>query len=230
METADGVTCWTQSSDKHVEASIKNVEAKLKEKGNKLPTKCITPFTSTHKPDRDVSPELGAEGLRCFQELIGVLRWACELGRCDILLEASLLSSHLAMPREGHLEQAIHIFGCLKCNPKRRIAFDPDHPTVNESRFKRFDWHEFCGDAKESIPENRPPERGNGVTTHCFVDANLAGDTLTRRSQTGILIFVNRAPIIWYSKRQNQVEASTCGSETMAMKNAIELILSLIHI
>ena len=41
-----------------------------------------------------------------------------------------------------------------------------------------------------------PPPRGNGVTTHFFEDADLADNTVTRRSQTGILIFVNRAPII----------------------------------
>ena len=65
------------------------------------------------------------------------------------------------------------------------------------------------------------------MSTHCFVDANHAGDTETRRSQTGILLFCNRAPIIWYSKHQNSVEASTFGSEFTAMKNAIELIESL---
>lgn len=48
-----------------------------------------------------------------------------------------------------------------------------------------------------------------------------------RRSQTGILIYVNRAPIIWHSKRQNTVETSTFGSEIVAVKNAIELIEAL---
>ena len=71
------------------------------------------------------------------------------------------------------------------------------------------------------------PPRGNAVRTHCFVDADLAGNTVTRQSQTGILIFVNRAPAIWYSKRQNTVEVSTFGSEITAMKNAIELIEAL---
>ena len=28
-----------------------------------------------------------------------------------------------------------------------------------------------------------------------------AGDKITRRSQTGILLYLNSAPIIWYSKR-----------------------------
>ena len=46
---------------------------------------------------------------------------------------------------------------------------------------------------------------------------------------TGILMFVNRAPIIWYSKRQNCVETSTFGSEFTAIKNAVELIAALIY-
>jgi hypothetical protein len=65
------------------------------------------------------------------------------------------------------------------------------------------------------------------VSTHCFVDADHAGNLVTRRSQSGILLFVNRAPIVWYSKRQNTVETSTFGSEFVAMCIAVELIESL---
>ena len=72
-----------------------------------------------------------------------------------------------------------------------------------------------------------PQARGKSVSTHCFVDSDHAGDKVTRRSQTGILIFINRAPIIWYSKRQNTVETSTFGSEFIAMKTAVEQIESL---
>ena len=224
MTTASDTECWTQSSDKYVMASIQSVEAKLAEKGNKLPIKCVTPFSSGYRPESDTSPELGAEGHRYYQELIGMLRWAVEIGRLDILLEVSMLSHHLALPREGHLEQVMHIFGYLKQHPKRKIAFDPDHPVVDERRFKEYDWFDFYRDAKEAIPTNSPPPRGKSVSTHCFVDASLANDQSTRRSQTGILIFVNRAPVLWYSKRQNTVETSTFGSEIVALKNAIELI------
>ena len=62
------------------------------------------------------------------------------------------------------------------------------------------------------------------MSTHCFLDANHAGNKITRRSQTGILSFVNIAPIIAFSKRQNTVETSTFGSEFTALKNAVELI------
>ena len=57
-----------------------------------------------------------------------------------------------------------------------------------------------------------PVARGNFILTHCFVDANHDGDTETRQSQTGILLFCKSAPIIWFGKRQNSVEASTLGS------------------
>jgi len=46
----------------------------------------------------------------------------------------------------------------------------------------------------------------------------------SRRSQTGILIFINKATIHWYSKRQNTGETSTFGAEICAMKMADETI------
>jgi hypothetical protein len=61
----------------------------------------------------------------------------------------------------------------------------------------------------------------------CFVDADHAGNLATRRSHTGILLFLNKAPIVWYSKRQNTVETSTFGSELVALRIATEMIESL---
>ena len=51
-----------------------------------------------------------------YQSLIEVLRWALELGRVDICLEVSMMSSHVLMIRIGHLEQVLHIFSCLERN------------------------------------------------------------------------------------------------------------------
>ena len=66
--------------------------------------------------------------------------------------------------------------------------------------------------------------------SHCFVDANHAGDKATRRQMNGILIFCNREPIIWNAKIQNGVETSTFISEFTAMNNAVELLASLRYI
>lgn len=98
---------------------------------------------------------------------------------------------------------------------------------INPNKFKEYDWFDFYRGAKESIPPDMPPPRGNAVTMCVFVDSDLAGDKLNLRSQTGILIFCNRAPILWYSKRQPTVEACTLGAEFCAMKTSVELTESL---
>ncbi len=59
---------------------------------------------------------------------------------------------------------------------------------------------------------------------NCFCDADHAGDRVTRRSHTGIILFLNRAPILWLSKKQNTVERSTFGAEFVALQIAVELI------
>ena len=133
-----------------------------------------------------------------------------------------MMSTHLATPRRGHLEQVLHIFGYLKERPKRKLFFDPQHPELDERSFTTYDWYDFYRDAKEPVPGDMPAPRGQTVSTHCFVDSDHAANTVMRCSQTGLLLFVNRAPVTWFSKRQNTVKTSTFGSEFIAMKTAVE--------
>ena len=225
--SVDGFEGWTMSSEKYVKAAIENIEQTLAKTSQCLPIKCQTPLSSGYRPELDTSPELKTEGLQRYQELIGILRWAVELGRVDILLATSLMSTHLALPRQRHREQLHHIYGYLEMNPKRKLFFDPQHPNIDKRAFKEHDWYEFYHDTKERLPSDSPKPCGNTVLTHCFLDSDHAGDKVTRRSQMVILIFVNRAPILWYSKRQNTVETSTFGSEFIAMKTAVEQVKSL---
>ena len=223
MHNETNKECWAMSSDKYCAAAVTNVTEVLNKKGLRLPSKCFTPLSNGYRPEVDVTAELKADGIQYYQEIVGMLRWAVEIGRVDILLEVSMMSAHLALPREGHLEQVIHIFGYLKVHKKLRIMFDSDYPQISSNRFKSYDWFDFYKDAKEGIPSNMPEPRGLHMSTSAFVDADLAGDKQTRRSQTGILIFCNKAPIHWYSKRQPLVESSTFGAEFRAMKTAVEL-------
>ena len=183
--------CWTMSSDKYVSAAVpkKNVEESLKKKGLRIPSKCYTVLPKDYRPELETSAELKADGVQLYQEMIGVLRWAVEIGRVDVLIETSLMSTYLAMPRVGHLEQLYHMFGYLKTHPKRKLAFDAQHPRIYERRFNDHDWFDFYQDAKEAIPPDMSKPRGNVTSTHCFVNASHGSDHQNRRSQTGILIF-----------------------------------------
>ena len=215
---------WAMSSEKYVKQAVADVETELEKIDQCLPTKVTTPVSQGYRPELDQSRELDAKRGQYYQSLIGVLRWICELGRIDVLVAVLMLSRYVVSPREGHLQQLFHIFAYLKHHTRSKMVFDDTEPTFNENSFKVCDWSEFYPDAEEAIPHNLPMERGNGVSTSCFVDADHAGCKATRRSHTGVILFVMKAPIIWYSKRQNTVETSTFGSEFCAMKTAIDMI------
>ena len=70
---------------------------------------------------------------------------------------------------------------------------------------------------------------GHPVFISVFVDVNHTRNVVTWCSHRGILIYVQNAPIIWYSKRQNTVEAAMSGSEFVALCICIELIVTLHH-
>lgn len=91
------------------------------------------------------------------------------------------------------------------------------------------DWIDFYRGGCEEIPCNILEARGNTMSMHCFVDASHSSDKATRRSQTGILIFVNEAPVMFYSKQQNLVETSTFGLDFAALKQAVEMTKALRH-
>ena len=79
--------------------------------------------------------------------------------------------------------------------------FDSGRPQISARRFKKYDWQDFYREAKEDIPHDIPDPLRLPVDTFVFVDSDLGGNKVNRKSRTGILIFVNKAPIYWYSNR-----------------------------
>ena len=233
VQLDNGVECWTFSSSQYVQAAVKNVEDYLSKRDDdkwRLPAKAETPLRTTYRPELDTTPELAPVEAAYYMSLVGVLRWIVELGRVDICLECSMMSSHLALPREGHLQQVLQMFAYLKKYHNTEMVFDPSDPVVDESSFEKRDWtsSEFGHlQGVEQMPTNMPEPRGTGFTIRAKVDADHAGDTVTRRSRTGFLIYLNCAPIYWMSKKQTSVESSSFGSEFIAMKQCCEYIRGL---
>jgi hypothetical protein len=223
-ELSSGEKAWAISSDTYVKHAVGEVERELLRVGKELKKKVTTPLATDYRPELDATPELDERRASYFASLMGVLRWIIELGRIDIIVEVGLLSRFQSAPRQGHLEQLFHVFAYLKKYNRSSMVFDWTYPELDETVFTECDWTEFYPDAKESIPPNMPEPRGKHVITTVFVDADHAGCKLTRRSHSGVIVFVNRAPILWFSKRQATVEASTFGSESIAMRQAIEML------
>ena len=112
-----------------------------------------------------------------------------ELDRVDISVEVSQLSSFLAMSKQGHFVNVLHIMTCLRMKHNSMLVLDPTCPGVNQDEFKSGDnWEAFYGDVKEALPPNAPKSLGKEVTLWMFVDSDHEGNKSDCRSRTGFIV------------------------------------------
>ena len=178
-----------------------------------------------------MSEECSPDEAAKFHSLIGACQWMITLCRFDIAHAIMSLSRFRNLPRVGHVERLKKICGYIRKNPHGAIQFRTgilDHEATFGTDPKTYDWmHTVYGSPKEEIPPNAPPPKGKPVRMTTFVDANLMHDLVTGRSCSGILHMICQTPDQWFTKRQNQVETATYGSEFMAARIAIEQIIDL---
>ena len=132
-------------------------------------------------------------------------------------------------PRVGHMEEPQRVFGYLQKYPNGKIAIDISDPPIRKEIVYTSgqQWIEFYPDASEDIPRDMLPPKGMEAKLTVFVDADHARNKVTRQSVTGIIMLLNNTPIVWISKRQKTVETSTYGSELVAARIAIDLIIEM---
>jgi hypothetical protein len=132
------------------------------------------------------------------------------------------------MPRLGHYQRMLRVFGYLKHNVRPRIMFDPRPLNLEKIEFIKEDWIDLYPGAQEAMPHEQPKAMNKTpVQITAFLDASHASDMVTGRSTTGYILFVGMTPVKWYSKRQNTVESSSYGAELVAMRITVEAILEL---
>ena len=87
-----------------------------------------------------MTEDLGEDDAAYFHSLIGVLIWIFELGRVDINTEVSILSSHLDLPRSGHLDAVFHIFAYLNKKHNSEMVYDPTEVEFYCADFPKEYW------------------------------------------------------------------------------------------
>ena len=141
---------------------------------------------------------------------------------------AMSLSSFRVAPRIGHIVRHKRIYVYLSKMQHVAIRVRTDEPDSSALPDIIYDWSQSVyGNVKEVILEDCPKPLGKHVTLSHYVDANLYHDMLSGCLVTGILHFVNKCPIDWYSKKQGMVETATCGSEANAARAAMGQIIDL---
>ena len=126
--TENGVECWSLSPSKYVQEAVKNCRKHLKENFDgkfTMPNNAPNAFPIDYEQQVDTTPGLNPDESLYHQFLIGIVRWLVEIGRVNILDKCSLLSSHLALLREGHMNTLLHLMRYLELNHNSRMFFDP---------------------------------------------------------------------------------------------------------
>ena len=106
-----------------------------------MPKKAENTFETGNGPELDTSPELDPDTVSSFLVIMDVLRWMTELERNDIIIELSLLSSHVVLSTKGHLEAANHFMAHVGQRYNSRLVYDLLYQEISE----------FYIDAKEDI-------------------------------------------------------------------------------
>ncbi len=169
-------------------------------------------------------------GIRKYQMLIGMAQWACTFGQLDIAFAVSLFSRFSLAPRKHPLELALFLFGYLKKNPNRRIVLD-SRPLLIDEALRKDSFHQYFledyPDAHEGVALDFPKAYGCELETAVFFDANHTHDHVTRRSISGLIVFVGSTPVLWHSMRQGCIATSTYCAEFISMRSAVEEVISI---
>ena len=116
---------WTMGSKTYVWEAIKNLEKIFGQFKKEQ-----VPMSPGDHPEDDRSEELNQTDNELFQMLIGTARWIISLGQINILFKVSALNRFNASARDGHLTQALKIFGYLKKYPNQEICINPAIPDL----------------------------------------------------------------------------------------------------
>jgi hypothetical protein len=122
------------------------------------------------------------------------------------------------------------MFRYLKRHKHYAIGLDARPPLIDHGSLHSGttpDYTVIYPDAAEDVDPRLPRPLGAELEITTIVDANHGHDQATRRSISGILLFVGRTLVAAISKRQASVQSSTYGAEFLAAHMATEEILSL---
>ena len=101
------VKAWSMESEEYVKASVETINDLLAGDGRELKRskrERAGPLPPGYAPEFDVTKECNEEPVSQFRQIIGIFRWAIELGKVDILIGVSCPSQYQALQRIGHRE------------------------------------------------------------------------------------------------------------------------------
>ena len=176
-----------------------------------------------------------------FLSIIGSCLHLSQVSRPDISYAVGVLCRHGATPGAEHIQAALDLVGYLYHSRHWSIKYcrsnqpDANSPRVIERYYFPDSEQEAAKKAAAaSSATSSPPVRSieerlvastPSVTPNApitYIDANLGGDRVTRKSTSGLVITMNGGPICWSSRLQKLCAQSSAESEIYAVVDGVK--------
>jgi len=186
--------------------------------GMKPSTKPLSPLEKGDHPEIDDSEFLDDNSTQTYQSLVGALKWSISISQFNIT------TAVMTMPRTCIKRICRYLYKLKDAAICIRIG-EPDYSDLIK---EEYDWvSTVYGDISEILLKDAPVPLSNFIMLSHYVDANLYHNILMGRSVTGILHYLNKMPIDWYSKKQATIKTVTYGSELVSTRLAVDQIVDL---
>ena len=93
------------------------------------------PFPNEYRMDLEQRDDMIPEIASRYLQLVGILRWAVDLGHIGIFTEVAVMSKYLELLPLEHLRCLYHMFEYLMKNEVSMVFFGPFQPKSDESTF-----------------------------------------------------------------------------------------------
>ena len=123
------------------------------------------------------------------------------------------MDSIMDIPRECCLSALYQMLSFLKSKHNCATLLDPAEPKIDQTQFPTEDWSKTShGPCRDDTPSNTPTPNVTSFAIRVFVDSDHAIYSISCRSRTSFIVFLNIAPIFVHSKKKGMCEISSFGS------------------
>ena len=162
-----------------------------------------------------------------YLSVVGSCLHIGQVSRPDCAYAIGVLTRHSATPGQVHLDAAHdlvrYLYGTKDLYIQYTRSEQGNEPTIYEKGGEVKQQRTIEERLRASTPEKAPND------PNMYIDADFAGDKVTRRSTSGMICFMNGGPVSWASRLQKLCAQSTAESEIYAVtecaKEAIHLKL-----
>ena len=120
------------------------------------------------------------------------------------------------------------IWKSIKKLPGKLVFDDLGQPLynfpINGASLDKKDCMDLYPDAEDIFPNWMPETLESKVRFRAYVDVGRSATLLIMRSHSGIIIYMDNEPIIWYIKRHNTVNSLSFGSKFVALRITVDMI------